>query len=106
MGSSQVASSSSSLPRNDVAGFNNNGVGNVRYVVGDDADGGVYNGVEGDVPDGAAETFSSFIDPLVWRKIRVCCGLLFVGPRGAVILDQSHWKPCQRHRSPSAKRDN
>jgi len=44
------------------------------------------------------EAISSFIDLSVWRRHRVCCGLLFRGPYGAVIIDQRFWRPCRNHR--------
>jgi len=48
---------------------------------------------------GRAEPISSFIDLSVWRRERVCCGLLFRGPYGAVIIDQRFWRPCRSHKS-------
>ena len=45
------------------------------------------------------EPISSFIDLSVWRRERVCCGLLFRGPYGAVIIDQRFWRPCRSHKS-------
>lgn len=59
----------------------------------------VSTGVTTAAPTSVSEGVSSFIDPLVWRQRRVCCGLLFLGPFGAAMVDQRHWKPCSNHRS-------
>lgn len=37
---------------------------------------------------------SSFVDLSVWKREKICCGTIFVGPNGAVILDPRFVKPC------------
>jgi len=49
---------------------------------------------------------SSFIDLSVWRCCRACCGLLFVHPNGAVIIDQRFWRSCPNHKPKTAPPNN
>ncbi|KAL1130897.1 hypothetical protein AAG570_012138 [Ranatra chinensis] len=38
---------------------------------------------------------SSFVDLSIWKREKICCGTIFVGPRGAVIVDPRFVKPCR-----------
>lgn len=44
-------------------------------------------------PQSAAQ-FSSFLDPSYWKKTKVCCGTIFVGAAGEVMIDARFWHPC------------
>jgi hypothetical protein len=37
---------------------------------------------------------STFIDTNYWKKVEVCCGIIFVGPSGVAMLDDRLFKPC------------
>lgn len=38
---------------------------------------------------------SSFLDMSFWKREKVCCGTIFKGPYGAVIVDPRFLKPCR-----------
>ncbi|PNF26997.1 Protein FAM60A [Cryptotermes secundus] len=38
---------------------------------------------------------SSFLDMTFWKREKVCCGIIFKGPYGAVIVDPRFLKPCR-----------
>jgi hypothetical protein len=38
--------------------------------------------------------FSSFLDLTYWKKTEVCCGIIFKGASGEVLIDQRFWRPC------------
>jgi len=38
--------------------------------------------------------YPDFLDPLYWRRIKVCCGILFIGQLGEVMMDQRFYKKC------------
>jgi len=40
--------------------------------------------------------YPDFLDPLYWRRIKVCCGILFIGQLGEVMMDQRFYKKCSR----------
>lgn len=37
---------------------------------------------------------SSFLDMSFWKREKVCCGIIFKGPHGEVIVDPRFLKPC------------
>lgn len=37
---------------------------------------------------------SSFLDMTFWKREKVCCGVIFKGPNGEVIVDPRFMKPC------------
>ncbi|XP_054275844.1 SIN3-HDAC complex-associated factor-like [Macrosteles quadrilineatus] len=37
---------------------------------------------------------SSFLDMTFWKREKVCCGVIFKGPHGQVIVDPRFLKPC------------
>lgn len=39
--------------------------------------------------------FSPFVDMNIWKKEKVCCGIVFMGPGGGVIIDQKLFRPCR-----------
>ncbi|XP_049962379.1 SIN3-HDAC complex-associated factor [Schistocerca serialis cubense] len=39
-------------------------------------------------------TISSFLDMTFWKREKVCCGTIFKGPYGEVIVDPRFLKPC------------
>jgi len=39
--------------------------------------------------------YSSFLDLNYWKKTEVCCGVIFKGPRGEVVIDMSLMHPCK-----------
>uniref|UniRef100_A0A023EX91 Uncharacterized protein n=1 Tax=Triatoma infestans TaxID=30076 RepID=A0A023EX91_TRIIF len=41
----------------------------------------------------------SFVDLSIWRRQKICCGTIFVGPMGAVIVDPRLITPCRRRRA-------
>jgi len=47
---------------------------------------------------GASSTTESlypdFLDPSYWRRTKVCCGILFIGQLGEVMMDQRFYKKC------------
>lgn len=44
---------------------------------------------------------SSFLDMTFWKKEKVCCGTVFKGPFGQVILDPRLWRPCSNCKKPT-----
>ncbi|PSN38136.1 hypothetical protein C0J52_08228 [Blattella germanica] len=38
---------------------------------------------------------SSFLDMTFWKREKVCCGTIFKGPYGAIIVDPRFLKPCR-----------
>jgi len=44
--------------------------------------------------------FSPFLDLSYWKKTKVCCGTIFVGANGEVMLDANLWRPCITCRPP------
>lgn len=44
---------------------------------------------------------SDFIDMSVWKKVKVCCGTIFEGPCGAVMIDPRFMTPCSKRHRPS-----
>ncbi|KAK7793843.1 hypothetical protein R5R35_014128 [Gryllus longicercus] len=49
---------------------------------------------------------SSFLDMSYWKREKVCCGTIFKGPYGVVIVDPRFLKPCQGCRSPHVQQCN
>ncbi|XP_075229416.1 SIN3-HDAC complex-associated factor [Lycorma delicatula] len=49
---------------------------------------------------------SSFIDTTYWKREKICCGIIFKGPNGEVVVDPRFIKPCKdslsRHLRPVA----
>ncbi|XP_074661848.1 SIN3-HDAC complex-associated factor-like [Tubulanus polymorphus] len=37
---------------------------------------------------------SSFLDLSYWKRTKICCGIIFTGPHGEVMVDPSLLKPC------------
>lgn len=52
--------------------------------------------------------FSAFVDMNIWKKEKVCCGIVFMGPGGGVIIDQRLFRPCRtcKKRSTSSGDEN
>lgn len=44
--------------------------------------------------------FSSFLDLNYWKKTEVCCGIIFKGPNGEVMVDTSLLRPCRKCKTP------
>ncbi|KAG8278735.1 SIN3-HDAC complex-associated factor [Homalodisca vitripennis] len=42
---------------------------------------------------------SSFLDMTFWKREKVCCGVIFKGPQGQVIIDPRFMKPCMFKRA-------
>jgi len=42
---------------------------------------------------------SSFLDMTFWKREKVCCGVIFKGPHGQVIVDPRFLKPCMYKRA-------
>ncbi|XP_017780070.1 PREDICTED: protein FAM60A isoform X2 [Nicrophorus vespilloides] len=38
---------------------------------------------------------SEFIDMDYWKKLKICCGIIFEGPNGEMLIDERYWKPCR-----------
>ncbi|CAH1800152.1 unnamed protein product [Owenia fusiformis] len=38
--------------------------------------------------------YSSFLDMAIWKKAKVCCGTIFKGPSGEVLIDPRFIRPC------------
>ncbi|XP_064629647.1 SIN3-HDAC complex-associated factor-like [Lineus longissimus] len=51
----------------------------------------------------SAHKFSSFLDLSYWKKTQICCGIIFKGPNGEVVVDPSLFKPCNACKKPSGK---
>ncbi|XP_044732808.1 SIN3-HDAC complex-associated factor [Chrysoperla carnea] len=41
---------------------------------------------------------SSFLDMSFWKREYVCCGTVFIGPTGELLVDPRFLKPCSSHR--------
>uniref|UniRef100_T1JCI9 Uncharacterized protein n=1 Tax=Strigamia maritima TaxID=126957 RepID=T1JCI9_STRMM len=39
---------------------------------------------------------SQFVDLSIWKKVTVCCGIVFTCPGGGLIIDETLFHPCQR----------
>lgn len=46
---------------------------------------------------------SSFLDLSYWKKVEICCGTIFTGPNGELLLDANLWRPCGRCSKPVAR---
>ncbi|XP_076045014.1 SIN3-HDAC complex-associated factor isoform X2 [Oratosquilla oratoria] len=46
--------------------------------------------------------FSSFVDLSYWKQEKVCCGIIFTGERGEVLIDRRYFRPCSCRKSPSS----
>lgn len=46
---------------------------------------------------------SSFLDMTFWKREKICCGTIFKGPSGQVLLDPRLLKPCKVCMKPSSK---
>jgi len=52
--------------------------------------------------------YPDFLDPHYWRRISVCCGILFIGQLGEVMVDGRFYKKCSAavcHTLPGARKD-
>ncbi|XP_068129182.1 SIN3-HDAC complex-associated factor [Hyperolius riggenbachi] len=36
----------------------------------------------------------SFLDPVYWKRERVCCGVIYKGRYGEILIDAQQFKPC------------
>ncbi|XP_072259191.1 SIN3-HDAC complex-associated factor [Pyxicephalus adspersus] len=36
----------------------------------------------------------SFLDPAYWKRQKVCCGIIYKGRFGEILIDAQHFKPC------------
>jgi len=41
----------------------------------------------------------TFLDPTLWRKETVCCGVIFRGPMNAIVIDPNLFRPCGSRRN-------
>ncbi|KAJ1523281.1 hypothetical protein ONE63_001160 [Megalurothrips usitatus] len=46
---------------------------------------------------------SSFLDMKIWKRIKICCGIIFQGPNGEIVKDPRFFKPC--HATPRVKQE-
>lgn len=46
--------------------------------------------------------FSSFLDLTYWKKTEICCGIIFKGVNGEVMVDTSLLRPCACRTKPNA----
>ncbi|XP_034232880.1 SIN3-HDAC complex-associated factor [Thrips palmi] len=37
---------------------------------------------------------SGFLDMKIWKRIKICCGIIFQGPNGEIVKDPRFYKPC------------
>lgn len=37
---------------------------------------------------------SGFLDMKIWKRIKICCGIIFQGPNGEIVKDPRFFKPC------------
>ncbi|XP_014261428.1 SIN3-HDAC complex-associated factor [Cimex lectularius] len=42
---------------------------------------------------------SGFVDLTIWKREKICCGTIFVGPDGSIIVDPRFAIPCRRRRN-------
>uniref|UniRef100_H0XUZ6 SIN3-HDAC complex associated factor n=1 Tax=Otolemur garnettii TaxID=30611 RepID=H0XUZ6_OTOGA len=45
---------------------------------------------------------SSFIDPTYWKRQEICCGIIYEGRFGEVLIDTRLFKPCSGNRKAAA----
>jgi len=43
----------------------------------------------------SAPPISGFLDMKIWKRLKVCCGIVFVGPNNEIVKDPRFFKPCQ-----------
>merc|ERR1712179_163511 len=43
---------------------------------------------------------SEFLDMNIWRRKKVCCGTIFMGPFGEVVIDPRFLNPCRSCKKP------
>lgn len=57
---------------------------------------------EEDMPQKRLSLVSSFIDLTIWKRQKICCGTVYAGPCGAVLVDVRLMKPTCPRRTPCA----
>ncbi|CAG7723870.1 unnamed protein product [Allacma fusca] len=54
------------------------------------------------IPQKNRMTMSSFLDLTFWKREKTCCGIIFKGPFGEVLLDRRFLNPCYCRSNPSS----
>lgn len=49
------------------------------------------------------QQFSPFLDLTYWKKTEICCGIIFKGLNGEVLVDQQLLRPCRTCRKPQTQ---
>ncbi|KAG8438668.1 hypothetical protein GDO86_005019 [Hymenochirus boettgeri] len=44
----------------------------------------------------------SFLDPTYWKRQKVCCGIIYEGRYGEILIDAQLFKPCCRNKEPES----